>query len=53
MRKFFDGMSAGNAVVLVWYTSVRSGITTASEFGIGTLPADHYVSGTVFAGRTI
>src|SRR5690606_41992206 len=28
----------------------RSGITTASEFGIGTLPSDHYLNATVFSG---
>src|SRR5690606_17859523 len=50
MRKFFGDMKAGEAVALGWYTSERSGITTASEFGIGTLPADHYVSGSVLSG---
>lgn len=50
MRKFLADMPAGNAIVLGWYTSERSGITTASEFGLGTLPADYYVSGSVYAG---
>jgi GxGYxYP putative glycoside hydrolase C-terminal domain/GxGYxY sequence motif in domain of unknown function N-terminal/F5/8 type C domain len=49
-RKFLGDMKAGEAVVLGWYTSERSGITTVSEFGIGTLPADFYVSGSVFSG---
>lgn len=49
MRKFLGDMKAGEAVVLGWYTSERSGVTTASEFGIGTLPADHYVSASVLA----
>jgi hypothetical protein len=50
MRKFFGDMEAGNAIALGWYSSERSGITTASEFGIGTLPADFFVSSTVFSG---
>jgi hypothetical protein len=50
LRKFFADMEAGNAIALGWYASERSGITTASEFGIGTLPADFYVSGSVFSG---
>ncbi|MBN2162760.1 MAG: discoidin domain-containing protein [Pontiellaceae bacterium] len=50
MRKFFGDMKAGEAIVLGWYTTERSGITTASEFGIGTLPADFFMSGSVYAG---
>lgn len=50
MRRFLADMTPGAAVVLGWYSTERSGITTASEFGIGTLPADHYVSATVFSG---
>lgn len=49
LKQFFGDMEAGNAVVLGWYATERSGITTASEFGIGTLPADFYVSASVFA----
>lgn len=50
MRRFFGDMKAGDAIVLGWYTTERSGISTASEFGIGTLPADHYASGSVHSG---
>ncbi len=50
LGKFFGDMKAGEAVVLGWYTTERSGITTASEFGISTLPADHFMSASVFAG---
>ncbi len=50
LRKFFRDMKAGAAIALGWYATERTGITTASEFGIGTLPADHYVSGSVFSG---
>lgn len=50
LQKFFGDMKAGDAVVLGWYTTERSGITTASEFGIGTLPADHYLNGSVYGG---
>lgn len=50
LKKFFGDMKAGEAVVLGWYTTERSGIGAASEFGIGTLPADFYVSGSVYSG---
>ena len=48
--KFLADMPAGNAVVLGWYTSERSGVTTATRFGIGTMPADHFMNATVLAG---
>lgn len=50
MRKFFGDMAAGDAIALGWYPTERSGITTASEFGIGTLPADFYSNASVFSG---
>jgi hypothetical protein len=50
LRKFFGGMKAGEAIALGWYATERTGITTASEFGIGTMPADHFMNGSVFAG---
>lgn len=50
LRKFFGDMKAGEAIALGWYSTERSGVTTAAEFGIGTLPADFYVSGSVYAG---
>lgn len=50
MRKFLGDMKAGEAVVLGWFTSERSGITTLSEFGIGTLAADFYSSGSIYSG---
>ncbi|HEV2210641.1 MAG TPA: discoidin domain-containing protein [Verrucomicrobiae bacterium] len=50
MRKFFRDMHAGEAVALGWYTTERSGITTASEFGIGTMAADFYLNASVFSG---
>ena len=50
LQKFFRDMKAGEAVVLGWYSTERSGITTASEFGIGTMPADHYLNGSVHSG---
>ncbi|RYD34822.1 MAG: protein containing Coagulation factor 5/8 type, partial [Verrucomicrobiaceae bacterium] len=48
--KFLTDMKAGEAVVLGWHPTERSGITTVSEYGIGTLPADFYVSGSVYSG---
>lgn len=50
MRKFFGDMKAGEAVALGWYTTERSGITTASEFGIGTMAADFYLNASVYSG---
>ncbi|TWT66607.1 galactose-binding domain-containing protein [Allorhodopirellula solitaria] len=50
MRKFYADMTAGDAIALGWYASERSGITAASEFGIGTLPADHYTNASVLSG---
>jgi hypothetical protein len=48
--RFLADMPAGNAVVLGWYTSERSGVTAATQFGIGTMAADHFVNATVLAG---
>ncbi|RYD81988.1 MAG: protein containing Coagulation factor 5/8 type [Verrucomicrobiaceae bacterium] len=50
LQKFFQDMKAGEGVVLGWYSTERSGITTASEFGIGTMPADHYLNGSMYSG---
>ena len=50
LRKFFADMTPGNAIVLGWYTTERSGITTATGFGIGTIPSDFFISSTVYAG---
>ncbi|QJE98862.1 discoidin domain-containing protein [Luteolibacter luteus] len=50
LRKFFKDMKAGEAIALGWYATERTGITTASEFGIGTMPADFLVSPTTYAG---
>jgi hypothetical protein len=48
--RFLADMPAGNAVVLGWYPTERSGVTTATQFGIGTMPADYFMNATVFAG---
>lgn len=50
LQKFFADMTAGEAIVLGWYTTERSGITLATSYGIGTIPADFYISGTVYGG---
>jgi hypothetical protein len=50
MRKFFGDMKAGEAIVLGWYTTERSGITTASQFGIGTMAADFYLNASILSG---
>ena len=48
--KFLADMPAGGAVVLGWHATERSGVTTASRYGIGTIPSDHFMNATVFAG---
>jgi hypothetical protein len=48
--KFLADMPVGNAVVLGWHSTERSGVTAATRFGIGTMPADHFMNATVFAG---
>jgi hypothetical protein len=49
-EKFLGDMKAGEAIALGWYSTERSGVTTVSKFGIGTLPADFFISASVFAG---
>lgn len=49
-KKFLATMTAGDAVVLGWYTTERSGVVTATAYGIGTIAADFYISGTVYGG---
>jgi hypothetical protein len=51
LRKFLADMTPGQAIVLGWYTTERSGIVTATSYGIGTIPADFYISGTVYGGN--
>lgn len=48
--KFLADMPAGNAVILGWHATERSGVTTATQFGIGTMPSDHFMNATVFSG---
>ena len=40
----------GTSIVLGWFPEERSGITAGSKYGISTLPADFYISGTVYSG---
>lgn len=51
LRKFLADMTPGQAIVLGWYTTERSGIVNATTYGIGTIPADFYISGTVYGGN--
>ena len=51
LRNFLDDMTPGQALVLGWYTTERSGVVTATSYGIGTIPADFYISGTVYGGN--
>ncbi len=51
-EKFMKDMADADStsIVLGWYTTERSGITTATKYGIGTVPADLYISGTAYGG---
>ena len=48
-ERFLADMEPGSSIVLGWYTEERSGITTATAFGLSTIPADHYNNFTVYA----
>lgn len=48
-EKFLADMEPGNAIAMGWYTEERSGITTATSFGLSTIPADHFCNPTVYA----
>lgn len=49
-EKFMKDMADADStsIVLGWYTTERSGVTTATKYGIGTVPANFYISGTVY-----
>lgn len=48
-EKFLSDMEPGRSVVTGWYTEERSGITTATAFGLSTVPADLFSDFTVYA----
>ncbi len=48
-EKFLSDMEPGKAIAMGWYTEERSGITTATSFGLSTIPADHFCNPTVYA----
>lgn len=48
-EKFLADMEPGKAIAIGWYTEERSGITTATAFGLSTVPGDLFSNFTVFA----
>lgn len=48
-EKFLSDMQPGRSVVAGWYTEERSGIITATAFGLSTVPADLFSNFTVYA----
>lgn len=50
-EKFLSDMTPGEAVILGWYTTERSGVTTGTKHGIGTVPSNFFISGTVYGGQ--
>lgn len=49
-KKFLGDMEAGKSACVGFYSTERSGITTASSMGISTIPADLFCNATVWAG---
>jgi len=50
-EKFLADMEPGKAIAIGWYTEERSGITTATAFGLSTVPGDLFSNFTVFASE--
>lgn len=48
--KLLSDMTPGSSACLGFYTTERSGITTAASAGISTIPADLFCNATVWAG---
>ncbi len=48
-RRYLAELTPGESVAIGWYTEERSGITTATEFGLSTVPGDLYCNFTVYA----
>ncbi len=48
-EKFLADMEPGKSIAIGWYTEERSGITTATAFGLSTVPGDLYCNFTVYA----
>jgi hypothetical protein len=49
MKQFLADLTVGQSVILGWHPTERSGITTASAFGISTIPADFFQNSTLTA----
>ena len=47
--KFLKDMTPGKGVVLGWFTSERSGISTVAENGLCSVPADFFNNATVYS----
>lgn len=48
-KKFLADMEPGASICTGWYTEERSGITTATGFGLSTVPSDFFENPTVYA----
>ena len=48
-ERFLADMEPGKAICMGWYTEERSGITTATSFGLSTVPGDLFCNYTVYA----
>ena len=49
-EKFLTDMQPGNGIVMGWFTTERSGISTVASHGLSTVPADFFNNATVYAG---
>ncbi|MBO4355811.1 MAG: protein containing Coagulation factor 5/8 type [Clostridia bacterium] len=48
-ERFLSDMEAGKSICTGWYTEERSGITTATKYGLSTVPSDYFIAPTLLA----
>ncbi len=48
--KFLADMTPGQGMVLGWFTTERSGITTVTAHGLSTVPGNFYINSTIYSG---
>ena len=53
-EKFIKDMAdtGPTAIAMGWFESERSGVTAATRYGVGTLPGDYYISGSVYSSTS-
>jgi hypothetical protein len=51
-EKFLADMVPGKSICTGWYTEERSGITTATKYGLSTVPSDYFIAPTLYSQDT-